>query len=77
MHEYGTRDYHPLFGLHLNTNRSLCVSFVVVSDRFKIPESTEIDTVLGNLTVFEHLENKVGIKLYLVTANTSVFNSSV
>lgn len=29
------------------------------SPRFKIPESAQIDTVLGNLTVFEYLENKV------------------
>lgn len=37
---------------------SLSLSF---SPRFTIPESAEIDTVLGNLTVFEYLENKVGI----------------
>lgn len=28
--------------------------------RFKIPESAEVDTVLGNPTVSEYLENKVG-----------------
>lgn len=33
------------------------------SRRFKVPESAKIDTVLGNLTVFEYLENKVRIKL--------------
>lgn len=37
---------------------SLSLSF---SPRFTIPESAKIDTVLGNLTVFEYLENKVGI----------------
>lgn len=65
MHEYVMRDYRPLFGFYLNTNPSHCISlfFFVISCRFKILESTEVDTVLRNLTVFEHLENKVGINL--------------
>lgn len=38
---------------------SLSLSF---SPRFTISESAKIDTVLGNLTVFEYLENKVRIR---------------
>ncbi len=37
--------------------------FLSLSHRFKIPESAKIDTVLGNPTVFEYLENQVRIHL--------------
>lgn len=63
--------YMSLIDASLSLYVSLSYSF---SHRFKIPESAKVDTVLGNLTVFEYLENKVGIKLrnYLFIHDSSV-----
>ena len=63
-------EYEPVWDLFWSP--SFCVSLSLSSPpRFTIPESAKIDTVLGNLTVFEYLENKVGIRFFFSFAHQS------
>lgn len=63
-----------MFCMQLYANPSLPVSLAFsFSHRLKISESTKIDTILGNSTIFEYLENKVRIKLYSLIHRNSFF----
>lgn len=53
-------EFNQLVCMHLYAEPSLSVS---LSHRLKISQSTKIDTVFGNSSVFEYPENKVRIKL--------------